>query len=348
MSGSGTSGDLVTATVPHPAAGLREAAAGHGRPLAVRTRGLTKRYGRHAAVDGLDLEIPAGVVAGFVGPNGAGKTTTLRMLLGLVRPTAGEGSVLGASLARPASYLRRVGALIESPAFYPGLSGSANLRVQATVGGLDSRQIPAVLERVDLADRGDDPYRTYSLGMKQRLAIAAALLGDPALLILDEPTNGLDPAGIREMRGLVRSLAADGPTVLISSHLLVEVQQVCNWLVVIKAGRRLFQGSVEQILDGGHDELVLGCEHPADLSRLGELLARHGLAATRDGVRLRALRATRPTRTRDTATGQDEWTALLARINRAAAAEDITLVELTVRRSSLEDRYEELMSGGTR
>src|ERR1039457_5160258 len=227
--------------------------------LAVHTWGLTKRYGRRTVVDSLDITVPAGVVAGFVGPNGAGKTTTLRMLLGLVRPSAGGGRVLGAPLTRPASYLHRVGALIESPAFYPNVSGTRNLMVQATLGGLDPARIPALLERVNLAERAAlldlvnwaeparDAYRTYSLCMKQRLAIAAALLGDPALLNLNEPTNGLDPAGIREMRGLVRSLADDGPTVMISSHLLSEVQQVCDWLVVIKEGRRVFQGSTAQL-----------------------------------------------------------------------------------------------------
>jgi ABC-2 type transport system ATP-binding protein len=247
-----------------------------GGPLAVRTHGLTKRYGHRTAVDRLDIEVPAGVVAGFVGPNGAGKTTTLRMLLGLIRPTAGQGQVFGLPISRPAGYLHRVGALIESPAFYPGLSGVGNLMVQATLGGLDTDPIPALLDRVGLAERGDDPYRTYSLGMKQRLGIAAALLGDPALLILDEPANGLDPAGIREMRELVRSLADHGPTLLISSHLLSEVQQVCDWLVVIKQGRRVFQGSLAELLATGEEALVLGCEDPGDAPRLAEMLARRG------------------------------------------------------------------------
>jgi len=162
---------------------------------AISARGLTKRYGSRRAVDALDLEIPAGAVAGFVGPNGSGKTTTMAMLLGLVQPTQGTGSVLGYALDEPASYLRRVGALIESPAFYPGLTGAENLRVLAAVGGHDERDITGLLEIVGLAGRGGDRFRGYSLGMKQRLGIAAALLGDPDLLILDEPINGLDPAG---------------------------------------------------------------------------------------------------------------------------------------------------------
>ena len=224
-----------------------------GMTNAISTRGLTKRYGARTVVDGLDLDVPAGVVAGFIGPNGAGKTTTLRMLLGLVRPDAGTGSVNGVPLTRPAGYLPRVGALIESPAFYPGLSGARNLAVQATLGGLDPAGIPALLERVGLAGRGGDSYQRYSLGMRQRLGIAAALLGDPALVVLDEPTNGLDPAGIREMRGIVRSINQDGRTVLVSSHLLAEVEQVCDWLIVIGEGRRLFQGPTRDLLAGGGD-----------------------------------------------------------------------------------------------
>jgi ABC-2 type transport system ATP-binding protein len=279
------------------------------------------------------MQIPAGVVAGFIGPNGAGKTTTLRMLLGLVRPTAGGGQILGVPLDRPAGFLPRVGALIESPAFYPALSGTSNLEVQATLGGHDLARVPEVLARVALADRGGDLYRTYSLGMKQRLGIAGALLGDPALLILDEPTNGLDPAGIRDMRSLVRSLAADGPTVLVSSHLLAEVQQVCDWLVVIEHGRRIFQGPTARLLAGG-GRLTLACEHPAELPRLRNLLANRGLPATLDGdhvfVDLEELASAA------TPTG---LTGLLAEINRAAMAEELTLVQLTVTHANLEDRY---------
>ena len=302
-------------------------------PRAIETTGLTKRYGSRTVVDALDMRIPAGVVAGFIGPNGAGKTTTLRMLLGLVRPSAGEGRVLSQPLGSPASYLPRVGALIESPAFYPGLSGERNLAVQATLGGHSLARVPVVLERVGLADRGGDRYRAYSLGMKQRLGIAGALLGDPSLLVLDEPTNGLDPAGIRDMRALVRSLADDGPTVLISSHLLAEVQQVCDWLVVIEHGHLVFQGPTARLLASG-DELTLGCEHPADQPRLQALLTRRGLAATiaddRVHVDLTQVRAI---------SGASGLNGLLGEVNRAAMAEQITLVELTITRASLEERY---------
>jgi ABC-2 type transport system ATP-binding protein len=299
----------------------------------VETRGLTKRYGSRTVVDALDMAIPPGVVAGFIGPNGAGKTTTLRMLLGLVRPSAGDGRVFGLPLHSPASYLPRVGALIESPAFYPGLSGERNLAVQATLGGHSLARVPVVLERVGLADRGGDRYRTYSLGMKQRLGIAGALLGDPTLLILDEPTNGLDPAGIRDMRALVGSLAQDGPTVLISSHLLAEVQQVCDWLVVIEHGRLVFQGPTARLLAGG-DELTLRPEHLADLPRLQSLLTRRGLVATVDDDRVHVDLAQG-----SAISGADGLNGLLGEINRAAMAEQVTLVELTINRASLEDRY---------
>jgi ABC-2 type transport system ATP-binding protein len=310
-----------------------EIAGANVSPPVVQTKGLTKRYGSRTVVDALDMHIPPGVVAGFIGPNGAGKTTTLRMLLGLVRPTAGGGQVLGTPLESPASYLPSVGALIESPAFYPGLSGQRNLAVQATLGGHPLSRVPVVLERVGLADRGGDRYRTYSLGMKQRLGIAGALLGDPTLLILDEPTNGLDPAGIRDMRALVRSLAEDGPTVLVSSHLLAEVQQVCDWLVVIEHGRLVFQGPTARLLAGG-DRLTLGCERLSDLPRLKGLLTRRGLAArlADDRVQVDLAQAS-------DISGTSGINGLLGEINRAAMAEQITLVELSITRASLEERY---------
>jgi ABC-2 type transport system ATP-binding protein len=205
--------------------------------LAVSTAGLTKRFGDRTVVDGVNLAIPKGSVCGFVGPNGAGKTTTIRMLLGLIRPTAGGGSILGGSLADPASYLHKVGALIESPAFYPQLSGRDNLKALARLGQIPASAIEPALERTGMADRAGDKYRSYSLGMKQRLGIAAALLPDPELLVLDEPANGLDPAGIVEMRGLIRSFAGDGITVLVSSHLISEIEQISDHIIMIRGGR---------------------------------------------------------------------------------------------------------------
>jgi ABC-2 type transport system ATP-binding protein len=311
---------------------------------AIQTQGLTKRYGKRTVVEALDLSVPTGVIAGFVGPNGSGKTTTLRMLLGLVRPDGGTGQVLGVPLTDPERYLPRVGALIESPAFYPGLSGERNLAVQAVLAGIDQARIPAVLDRVGLAERGGDPYRTYSLGMKQRLGIAAALLGDPALLILDEPTNGLDPSGIREMRQLLRSLAADGRTVFVSSHLLAEIEQVCDWLVIIEQGRRVFEGSTVELLAGGGDTLVLACEHPSDVPRLEALLARRGLPSSRHGDRVWVGLGEVVGR----GNGRGDVTGVMAELNRAAMAEQLTLVELAVARTHLEDRYLNLVSGGIR
>jgi ABC-2 type transport system ATP-binding protein len=213
---------------------------------ALSTTGLTKRYGSRTVVDRLDLEIPTGVVAGFVGPNGAGKTTTMAMLLGLVRPSSGTGEVLGHAIDAPGRYLHQVGALIETPAFYPSLTGERKQRVLACVGRHDPDRIPALLELVGLGERGDDQYRSYSLGMKQRLGIAAAMLGDPRLLILDEPANGLDPQGMREMRELIVDVARGGRTVLVSSHVLSELEQVCDWLVMIERGAVLYAGPEEE------------------------------------------------------------------------------------------------------
>ncbi len=237
---------------------------------AVRTTGLTKRYGRIVAVRDLDLEVPTGQVYGFLGPNGAGKTTTLRMLLGLVRPTAGTISILGG----PAGNLSRVGALIEGPAFHPFLSGRDNLRALAVRARVPRPRVARVLEQVDLADRAGDRYATYSMGMKQRLGLGAALLKHPDLLVLDEPTNGLDPAGMADMRGTVRRLADDGCTVLLSSHLLGEVRQICDRVGIISHGRLVAQRPIGELggagslrvvaepLDHAHDKVrrILGAD----------------------------------------------------------------------------------------
>ena len=221
-----------------------------GEPV-IRTWELTKRFGSTLAVDGLTMEVPQGEVFGFLGPNGAGKTTTIAMLLGLVRPTAGSAELLGQDLRRGLGHaLRRTGATIESPAFYPYLSGRDNLRVVARVlGGAAETRIDSVLEQVGLGLRGGDKFKVYSMGMKQRLALAAALLNDPELLILDEPTNGLDPAGIQETRSLLRRMVDEqGKTVFLSSHLLHEVQQVCDRVMIIDRGRVIAQGRVEELL----------------------------------------------------------------------------------------------------
>ncbi|BBL80063.1 ABC transporter ATP-binding protein [Rubrobacter xylanophilus] len=215
----------------------------------VETRGLTKRYGRIDAVDGLDLTVRRGEVYGFLGPNGAGKSTTLRMLLGLVRPTSGSARVLGEEPGSPAA-LAGVGALVESPAFYPYLSGRDNLRVMARYAGVGPERVEEALETVELSGRARDKFKKYSLGMKQRLGVAAALLKDPKLLILDEPTNGLDPKGMAEMRKLIKRLGGGERTVLLSSHLLGEVEQVCDRVGVIRGGKLIAEGTVAGLRAG--------------------------------------------------------------------------------------------------
>ncbi|MGN8245918.1 ATP-binding cassette domain-containing protein [Cellulomonas soli] len=234
---------------------------------AIVTAGLTKRFGRpgtgQTAVDGIDLHVPAGAVYGFLGPNGSGKTTTIRMLLGLVRPTSGEAWVLGGSMPHAAaSVLPRVGALVEGPAFHPYLSGRANLaRLDAADATADPRtarrRTDDALDRVGLGAAALKPYRQYSLGMKQRLGLAAALLRPRDLMILDEPTNGLDPQGTREVRHLVRDLAAAGTTVLVSSHLLAEIEQVCTHVGIMSRGHLLLQGPRELLMEHGAARVVV-------------------------------------------------------------------------------------------
>jgi len=221
--------------------------------LVIATDRVSKHYEKGiVAVDELSLHVRRGEVYGFVGPNGAGKTTTLRMITGLIRPTSGSISVLGAP-AGSSNALRGVGAMIEEPAFYPYLSGRDNLRVMALHASIPATRITEVLEQVELASRGGDAYRTYSMGMKQRLALAAALLKDPELLILDEPTNGLDPEGIAEMRGLIRGLGTGRRTVLLSSHLMSEVEQICDRVGVIRQGQLVAEGPVDELR--GHPQL---------------------------------------------------------------------------------------------
>jgi len=214
--------------------------------LPVETDRLTKRYGDLVAVDQVTLTVRPGEIYGFLGPNGAGKTTTLRMLLGLVRASSGDVRLLGSAPGSP-GHLERVGALIEGPGFWPYLSGRDNLKVLARYAKVGAERVGRVLDLVDLTDRAGDRYRTYSLGMKQRLGVAAALLKDPRLLILDEPTNGLDPAGMADMRALIRKLGADGCTVLLSSHLLSEVQQICDRVAVIAKGRIVAESTVAEL-----------------------------------------------------------------------------------------------------
>jgi len=284
---------------------------------------LSKRYREVLAVDDVDIDLPAGVVGGFVGPNGAGKTTTIQLLLGLVRPTSGTAQVLGESITHPERYIRRVGALIESPSFYPALSGRRNLEVLTRLGRINKSRIDEVLAVVDLSARANDRVKTYSLGMKQRLGVAAALLPNPELVILDEPTNGLDPAGIREMRSMMRGLADRGITVLVSSHLLAEIEAICDHLMMIDHGRIVFQGPIGGLLHAHQADLLARPEHAADLEPLVVLCTAAGKAARVDGELVRV-------------TATEEWAAEL---NRRAFAAGITLRGLEVTRASLEEAF---------
>jgi ABC-2 type transport system ATP-binding protein len=293
------------------------------RGVVVDTHDLTKHYGEHRAVDRIDVELPTGVISGFVGPNGAGKTTTIQMLLGLTYPTSGSARVLGHSINNPAAYLPQVGALIEAPLFYATLSGRRNLEVLTRLGRLDRRRIDEVLALVELSDRADDLVKSYSLGMRQRLGVAAALLPKPELVILDEPANGLDPAGIREMRGLLRSLADRGITVFVSSHVLAEIETICDHLVMIDSGRIVFQGTISGLLARQRSELVARPEHPKDAAALAALCIEAGKAARTegDGVMVEA---------------PGDWAAEL---NRRAMNAGIALRGLEVKRPSLEEAF---------
>jgi ABC-2 type transport system ATP-binding protein len=289
--------------------------------------GLTKRYGDRAAVDAVSAEIPHGAVAGFIGPNGAGKTTTMAMLLGLVRPTAGEGVVLGESTASPERYMHRVGALLESPALWPGLTGTQNLRVLAQLGRHDRARIPEVLALVGLADRADDRFGRYSLGMKQRLGIAAALLGDPELVILDEPTNGLDPAGIREMRRLIETIAGQDRTVLISSHILSELEHVCDWLIVIDGGRAMYTGPAAGFVSRAGTRVTLAPLRHDELAALADVVAGRQVGFEREHDRLVVH------------LDGDDPRAAAAALNRAALLAGIELVDVHIERPTLESTY---------
>src|SRR5713101_4948946 len=226
--------------------------------VVLRTRNLSKQYGKRLAVDNLNLEVHRGEIFGFLGPNGAGKTTTIRMALGLIAPTSGSVEILGQDVfTHRAHVLPRVGALVETPALYTYLSGRNNLRAVASVlGGVPKARLDAVLDLVGLGIRQKDRVRTYSLGMKQRLGVAMALLQDPDVLILDEPANGLDPAGIVEMRDLMHRLSAESKTVFISSHLLPEVQQICTRVAIINLGKLVTEATIEE-LTSRHGEFAV-------------------------------------------------------------------------------------------
>jgi ABC-2 type transport system ATP-binding protein len=288
----------------------------------VTTDGLTKRYGAHTAVDSVNLTVHKGEVYGFLGPNGAGKTTTLRMLLGLIRPTSGAARILGHRPGDPAA-TARTGALIEGPGFYPYLSGRDNLRVMARYQGLTETAVDVALARVNLSGRGGDAFRSYSLGMKQRLGVAAALLGDPELLVLDEPTNGLDPAGMADMRQLLVDLAGRGQTVLLSSHLLSEVQEICDRVGVISRGKLITESTVADIR--GIRSLYVRAE-PIEvaLAVAMRIAGDDAVELTGGGIRFDADAAAAP------------------EIARALIEEGVLLYELRVSERSLEEVFFEL------
>jgi ABC-type multidrug transport system ATPase subunit len=257
---------------------------------AVRTSGLTKRFGSQTVVDAIDLAVPRGSVYGFLGPNGSGKTTTIRMLLGLVTPTLGNIELLGWPVpGREVDALPRVGALVEGPAFHPYLSGRENLhRLDAADRTSDpataARRIDEALDRVGLLPAARKRYRAYSLGMRQRLAIAVALLTPKDLMVLDEPTNGLDPQGTREVRSLIASLATDGTTVLVSSHLLSEVEQVCTHIGVMHAGRLITQGTAAEIRRHQETEARIETDQPDHTARLMRELGLRDVRTTPHGA----------------------------------------------------------------
>jgi ABC-2 type transport system ATP-binding protein len=246
---------------------VRQSAVTLDGELIIETNGLTKRFGARAAIDGVDLRVPRGCAFGFLGPNGAGKTTMIRMLLGLTHATAGSMRVLGHPVpADRAVALSRVGAIVEEPRFHPYLTGRENLRIVAAVRGPGVRErIDPALARVGLADRADQKVKSYSLGMRQRLGVARCLLSDPLLLILDEPTNGLDPGGIQEFREMIRAMVEhEGRTVFISSHLLDEVEKTCDAAAIVDRGKVVTQGSIAELAGGGEarHELIVGVDDP--------------------------------------------------------------------------------------
>ena len=295
-------------------------------PLALDVADLSKKYGDRMALSHANFEVPMGSICGFVGPNGSGKTTTIRMLLGLISPTTGSGHVLGESITQPEKYLPNVGAMIEGPAFYPALTGAQNLTVLAKLGGFDTKTIQGLLDLVDLGDRGNSKYKTYSLGMKQRLGIAAALLPKPKLLILDEPTNGLDPAGIQEVRALLRKLADNGTTVFVSSHLLSEIEMISDHLVMLRLGKVIFSGKTSELLAKQQPVIVAKPENRGDLEKLAKIAQDGGHSAKIIDESVHV-------------TGESDFSA---KLNKAAFEAGITLESLTPVRASLEDTFFEM------
>ena len=292
----------------------------------IETRGLTKQFKGHTAVDSLDLRIPQGGVYGFLGPNGSGKSTTMKMLLGLTQPTAGEIEIFGKRLT-PASrgeLLPLIGSMIEAPPGYGHLTGWENMQIVRDMLGLAVPQIEEALKTVRLIEHKDKLVRNYSLGMKQRLGIAMALARNPALLVLDEPTNGLDPAGIEEIRTLLMDLANKGITVMVSSHLLDEIDKMATILGILSSGKMIFQGTREQLFEHSVPDLIIKTSRPGDARRLVD-----GATITPDGIIVSGL--------------DKEQTAAMVKI---LAAADIPIHEVRRVQQSLEDVFMDLTGRG--
>ena len=306
---------------------------------AVVTDSLTKRFGQRTVVDHVSFSVPNGAVAGLVGPNGAGKTTIMGMLLGLVTPSEGEAWVLGRPISARVEYLPRVGSLIEAPAFHPGVTAIDNLRALAMLSGHPDSEIDDLIDLVGLTGRGGDRYGTYSLGMKQRLGIAAALLGQPELVILDEPTNGLDPMGMQDVRRIIGEIAQRGRTVVVSSHLLAELEAVCDWLVVVDRGGLVHCGPMSALGGDVDDVLVIGAgverrdELVDVIVGLGRSVDRHDPEA--GSLRVRIVDGDDPHR-------------VAAEINSAAHRAGIVVHELHHLQADLESRYLNLVATGER
>ena len=295
----------------------------------METHGLTKRFGSNVAVDDVELLVPRGSAFGYLGPNGAGKTTLIRTLLGLTRANSGTMSLLGTPVpAQRSKALARVGAIVDEPHFHPHLTGRENLRLLAAArgGDADTRIAPS-LDRVGLTDRADDRVATYSMGMRQRLGVASCLLADPELLVLDEPMNGLDPAGMHEMRAMIASLAGEGRAVMLSSHLLDEVERSCDAVAIVNHGRVIRQGSIDELIRGaGTSAVQVDCAEPA---RAAQLIGQGGIAV---GT---ALSHTGLTVTLPAGASRE----LIADINRRLVAADIDVYGLHESRASLEDWF---------
>ena len=297
-------------------------------PYVVETDGLTKRFGDRTVVHGVDLHVPRGTAFGYLGPNGAGKTTLIRMLLGLTSASSGSMKIRGLAVpAQRAEALSRVGAIVEEPRFYGHLTGRENLEVVAAARGREAfARIDGSLDRIGLTGRADDRVKTYSLGMRQRLGIARCLLADPELLILDEPMNGLDPGGIQDFRGFVRSFVEDGGTIVLSSHLLDEIEKTCDHVAIVDQGRIVVQGSIDELRGGDEPQLVLGVDDPA---RARALLTAQGsvLRVTDDGNELRVALRDR---------------GAISDLNRRLVESGIAVHRLDAAQATLEQRFLEI------